>query len=137
MFWFRFLRLLGSIAWEGIYNAACLVVFLIPGRFLPGQRAVVRERVRKLMSQPVSPMMRKNLWVFVSSLALVLSAAAGTGCRSAHCGGTFADKIDEFAWSAKTLASQKGELDGLQRDVVNFIDPEWGELEETFRLFGW
>jgi len=47
MFWLRFLRLLGSIAWEGLYNLACMIVFLLPGR-----RALARARVRQLMSHP-------------------------------------------------------------------------------------
>ena len=137
MFWLRFLRLLASVVWEGIYSAVCLVVFLVPGRVLAGQRSVVRERVRKLMSEPVSPAMRKNLWVFLCSLAVVLGALGASGCRTAHIRGSFGAQVDNLVWSAERLADQSGDLDSLAGDVGMLLEPEWGELEDTFRLLGW
>ncbi len=129
MFWLRFLRLLGSMAWEGAYNLACMIAFLLPGR-----RAAVRGRVRELMSHP----MKQRIWTFLAGCGLLAGVVAGgTGCTSGA-GGSFSRRVDDTVWSVEAVFDQRGELESLPGDLAfYFYSPEWGQLSDSFSLWGW
>lgn len=121
MFWFRLLRLLGSVLVEAAANGLRLVLF-------PFERHRVRARIRGLMCSE-----RRRAVVLLGILSLVPLLA---GCTQFP-GSSFRDQVDEFAWSAKTVVSMPDWKESLWEDIRLVTDPEPGALKESLEMLGW
>lgn len=137
MFWLRFARLLASVAWEGVYSLFCLFAFLFLGR-----RRVWRERIASEMRRGApSREMRRGAPSSgsgaVAWIAISLGVLVAPGCTQFP-GASFERQVENTVWSARVLADQTGEFEGLLADLRKlFFDPEWDQLPGTFEQLGW
>ena len=120
MFFFRFLRLIASVLWEGVCNGASLAAF---GLFR--RRDTGRAHVRELMT-------RAGALLVVAAVLL----PATTGCTTFP-GASFERQIDQTVWSMRVMTDASGEFDGLVSDILVLTDPEWGELPSSLEQLGW
>ena len=121
MFWLRFLRLVLSVAAEGIYNAFWLLLF-------PFRRRQIRERVRACLYGTG----RKPALVLV----VVANALLVGGC-SAFPGASFENGLAQTEWSVHALVGMPGWRESLGEDLEMLADPEWDQLADTFSQLGW
>jgi len=119
MFWWQFLRLVLSVALEGLYNAACALIF-------PFRRQRERERIRSLMCRKIG--------VLILSGSM-LSGGFLSGCT--HPGTSFAKHVDEFTWSTTVILEQPHWADELTKDTVTLLDPDLGEFKSSLFMLGW
>jgi hypothetical protein len=138
MTWLRMLRLLASVAAEGLASLAQMVIF-------PWRRRRVREAVRRALAGagrggaarrgPVAP-------------ALVIAAAAGFGFLGSGCasstfpGSSFEKQVDELGWSVWTMALSQFKdrpvwYESLADDTRDLVDLELNELPDSLIMLGW
>lgn len=114
MFLPRFLRLLASIAWEGVFNFVCLLASL-----LPGQRASIKNRMKAAMTKT------RNAALLMVTVSLLFLAAGCSSCPKSKPLGA------DLAESFYLLRETTDPIEELSRDFNFIFGPEWGEFMDT------
>lgn len=114
MFLIKFLRLLGSIAFEAIYNISCLTLSLLPGR-----RGAIQSKMKTVMCK-----VRNGLPCWALAFLILFAG----GCSSCPPGKPLGA---EFELSFFLLRETTNPAEELSRDINILFGPEWGEFMDT------
>ena len=119
MFFFRFLRLLASIAWEGIFNFLFLLASLVPGR-----KNTMKNRMKTIMCR-----VRGSGLPLVLAGLLLSTIALSSGCSSCtHRPRTLGADLSE---TIEFLTDTTDPIEELSNDIYILFGPEWGEFMDT------
>ena len=118
MFLFRFLRLLASIAWEGVFNFVFLLASLVPGR-----KNTMKNRMKTIMCRVrgSAPMVLAGLLL---STAVLSSGCSSCAPRQRTLGADLSETIE-------MMTDNTNPLEELSNDIYTIFAPEWGEFMDT------
>ena len=118
MFLFKFLRLLASIAWEGVFNFVFLLVSLVPGR-----KNTMKNQIKTIMCR-----VRGGVPVVLAGL-LLSTAVLSSGCSS--CATRQRTLGADLSETIEMMTDNTDPLDELSSSIDILFGPEWGEFMDT------
>ena len=118
MFLFKFLRLLVSIAWEGVSNFVFLLASLVPGR-----KNTMKNRMKTIMCR-----VRGSVPMVLSGL-LLSTAVLSSGCSS--CATRQRTLGADLSETIEMMTDNTDPLDELSSSIDILFGPEWGEFMDT------
>ena len=118
MFLFKFLRLLASIAWEGVFNFVFLLVSLVPGR-----KNTMKNQIKTIMCR-----VRGGVPMVLSGL-LLSTAVLSSGCSS--CATRQRTLGADLSETIEMMTDNTDPLDELSSSIYILFGPEWGEFMDT------
>jgi hypothetical protein len=117
--WFRLVRLVFSVLWEGC-------VFAVQALLFPFfQRRRLRDDVRRALARRIGA-------VVLGGIGLL-----GSGCANNFPGAGFQKQVDELGWTAARLVEQPNWHKSLWSDVKAFTDPELDQFPQSIEMIGW
>ena len=118
MFLFKFLRLLVSIAWEGVFNFVFLLASLVPGR-----KNTMKNQIKTIMCR-----VRGGVPMVLSGL-LLSTAVLSSGCSS--CATRQRTLGADLSETIEMMTDNTDPLDELYSSIYILFGPEWGEFMDT------
>ena len=118
MFLFKFLRLLASIAWEGVFNFVFLFASLVPGR-----KNTMKNQIKTIMCR-----VRGGIPMVLSGL-LLSTAVLSSGCSS--CATRQRTLGADLSETIEMMTDNTDPLDELSSSIDILFGPEWGEFMDT------
>ena len=118
MFLFKFLRLLASIAWEGVFNFVFLLVSLVPGR-----KNTMKNQIKTIMCR-----VRGGVPMLLAGL-LLSTAVLGSGCS--NCAPRQRTLGTDLSETIEMMTDNTDPLDELSSSIDILFGPEWGEFMDT------